>query len=208
MSAGPDHSSPVDEQLSAWLDDELPAAEVALLATRLAASPELRARIARYGLIGSTLRGGQGAAAGFTALQVSARVRTELDTTGMPAAAAGIRRAGSRLPYAAAAGVALLAVTLVSLLGPAEGPGPTTANVMLQPAALPANVPVLRSTALVADRVGSPGQSSLSSRRLTSYLVYHGEYSGALSAKLTDSHIVNNRPYAAAVRTAAQPVVR
>ena len=65
-----------------------------------------------------------------------------------------------------------------------------------------------RAQSLVTDRMGSTGQSSLSPRRLTSYLVYHGEYSGMLSAKLTDSHIVNNRAYAAAVQAADQSAIR
>lgn len=213
MSTGPDHSPVVDEQLSAWLDDELPVAEVELLAARLAGSPELRGRVARYGLIGSTLRGGQpgGPSAGLVALQVSGRVSAALDEVSVPASAvAPARRSSSRLlPYAAAAGVALVAAALVPLLGPVTGAGGgSSARMTAQTAVLPAALSPVRAQALVGDRMGPAGQSSLSPRRLTSYLVYHGEYSGMLSAKLTDSHIVNNRAYAAAVQTADQSASR
>ena len=81
MSTGPDQAPRIEEQLSAWLDDELPAAELELLASRLARSPELRARAARYGLIGSTLRGAPAGmtAGGLAALQLGARVDVALD---------------------------------------------------------------------------------------------------------------------------------
>jgi hypothetical protein len=118
-------------------------------------------------------------------------------------------RASRLLPYAAAAGIALVAVALVPLLRPAPGfVAPTTARVAALPGIQSATLAPARVQSLVEDRVGAPGQLSLSPRRLTSYLVYHGEYSGMLSAKLTDSHIVNNRAYAVAAQTTNQPAVR
>ncbi len=211
MSTGPDQTPLIDEQLSAWLDDELPATELELLVSRLARSPEHRARVARYGLIGSTLRGGPAGArsAGLAALQISARVSAALDETATSAPVAAPRRGSGILPYAVAAGVALVAVALVPLLRPAPGSrAMLTDRVVAQTAIQQATLTPARAQALVADRVGTPGQPSLSPRRLTSYLVYHGEYSGMLSAKLTDSHIVNNRAYAVAAQAADQPAVR
>ena len=41
----------------------------------------------------------------------------------------------------------------------------------------------------------------LSRQRLTDYLVWHGEYTGTLAVQAADSRIVNDRGYAAAVRT-------
>lgn len=211
MSTHPDQSPLINEQLSAWLDDELPAAELELLAARLAASPELRGRVARYSLVGSTLRGSQPGvpSAGLAAMQVSARVSSALDEIAVPDAAPVRQRAYRLLPYAAAAGVALVAVALVPLLRPVTGPAAGSAPGMAaQSMILPATLTPVRAQSLVTDRMGSTGQSSLSPRRLTSYLVYHGEYSGMLSAKLTDSHIVNNRAYAAAVQAADQSAIR
>lgn len=177
-------AAPVDEQVSAWLDDELPPAELELLAARLAGSPELRARAARYGLIGGVLRAGpgDGGRAEVLALALAERVRTGLDGE------AGDRPLPARpsrlAPFAAAAGVALLAVTLVPVIGTRPGAGSVPAASLAGPVAMPAAIPGAMAP-----------QASLSPRRLTNYLVYHGEYSGTLSAKLTDSHIVNNRAY-------------
>ncbi|MDH5275893.1 MAG: sigma-E factor negative regulatory protein [Gammaproteobacteria bacterium] len=212
MSTGPADVPLVEEQLSAWLDDELPAAELALLAARLARSPEQRARAARYGLIGSTLRDGPAGprSAGLAALQISARVSAALDDDiAAPAPAAAPRPATRLLPYAAAAGVALVAVALMPLLRPAPGSaGIPNARVAVQSPIQPAALTPVRAQSLVVQRTGIAGQPYLSPRRLTSYLVYHGEYSGMLSAKLTDSHIVNKRAYGAAMHAADQPAVR
>lgn len=199
MSTDPDQSPLVDEQLSVWLDDELPPEELELLASRLVLSPELRARAARFSLIGSALRGGQPGtpAAALSALQVSVRVKAVLDETVQPLAPSVPRPASRWQPYATAAGFALVAIAVVPLLRPVqEVPQVSVPGAPVQLATWPAPV---RSTSVVANRLGPAGQGSLSPRRLTSYLVYHGEYSGMLSAKLTDSHIVNNRAYAAAV---------
>lgn len=209
MSTGQDQSPLIDEQLSAWLDDELPAAELELLAARLAGSPELRARAARYSLVGSTLRDSHPGApsAALAALQISARVSAALDETAVPTLPTVRRPAPRLLPYAAAAGIALVAVALVPLLRPATDSGVSASSMAARSAGIPATLTPVRAQSFVTDRMGPAGQR-LSPRRLTSYLVYHGEYSGMLSAKLTDSHIVNNRAYAAAVQTPDQSAVR
>lgn len=211
MSTAQDQASLIDEQLSAWLDDELPAAELELLVSRLSRSPEHRARVARYGLIGSTLRGvPDGArAASLAALGMSARVSVALDAGPVPAEPVARRPRSRLVPYVAAAAVALVAVALVPVLRPAPGSGASpAASVAGQATMVPATLMPVRAQSLVAGRVGPPGQPSLSPRRLTSYLVYHGEYSGMLSAKLTDSHIVNNRSYAVAAQAPGQPAIR
>lgn len=178
MSGGP-----VDEQLSAWLDDELPPAEAELLARRLVQDQDRRARLARYGLIGETLRAGRSPTR--AALSLSQRVSLALESAGdpeeilpRPVAGRGTRR------LLAVAAAALLAVALLTVER-----GRVTAPV-IQSAGL---APVVNPVATT--RIESPAEASLSPRRLTGYLVRHGEYSGFLSAKLTDSHIVNNRAY-------------
>lgn len=178
MNGSQDLTPRVNEQLSAWLDDELPAAEVELLATRLSQSPEQQARAARYALIGSHLRAGRTSdlAAGLLALGLRDRVRAVVEVAPEPAIAADRQVSNRWLPYAAAAGIAMLAVALIPMLRmSSEVPPvdqPIAASAMLSVAVTPA---------------------SLSSDRMTSYLVYHGEYSGMLSAKFTDSSIINAR---------------
>lgn len=60
---------------------------------------------------------------------------------------------------------------------------------------------MLMSTAVAAEsRIlqSFPAQTLLSRQRLTDYLVWHGEYTGTLAVQAADSHIVNDRSYAAA----------
>jgi anti-sigma factor RsiW len=181
MTAGPDSAPRVDEQLSAWLDDELPDGELELLARRLAQGPELRARAARYALIGSCLRGSPVAslAGELSALRLGDRVRAAVEGSSGPARQEKTgRRIGRWSPYAIVAGVAVLAVALVPLVRMAIYP-----------------VPVDRLSAESAVPQAVATNASLSSDRMTSYLMYHGEYSGMLSAKVTDSNIINHRSF-------------
>jgi hypothetical protein len=180
----------VAEQLSALLDGELPGEEVPLLLARLgrpglAAGADAgaeRAVLARYALIGEALRG----PVDTLAVGLADRVAAALDAPGRPA----VRRAPGRrgrpdsgrwwLPAGLAASTALAAV-LVSSLGPGTGRAPLAAPGM---AAVPAARPAMAAR---------PG-GALPAGQLTDYLVYHGEYSGALATKLVDSHIVTQRP--------------
>lgn len=147
MTTGPESggSVPADphaEQLSAWLDDELTGAEVALFSVRVAQSHEYRARLARYALIGGSLRRATGTA--LRALALSQRVRAALDaekdgetdsaTVADPApfAVSAVARARvvgpAWLPYALAAGLAVMAVVLVLLFRPSEPAPPPLAS--------------------------------------------------------------------------------
>ena len=191
MTTGPDHTPLIDEQLSAWLDDELPREEMELLTTRLARSPEYQAQLARYSLISSSLRGSPAGhvSTELAALQLGRRVRAVLDeSTEFERQPAPLGR-NRALPYALAAGLALVAVAFAVVQGPQWRPVADPVQASAQPV-MAAPVPV--------------GQASLSSRRLTNYLVYHGEYSGLLSARVTESHIVNNSPYVVALRPPPQ----
>lgn len=204
MKTGPDHHPLIDEQLSAWLDDELPQEELELLRARLEASPEQRARLARYSLIGSHLRDRRPGRlqAGLLALGLSARVSAALrPPVGSPTEAslgAASPSPGRFLPYALAAGLVVTAVGLTTLLRQAGvDPGfsagdQTQASVQLgSPAERQVTLPMKTSS-----------QVSLSPQRLTTYLVYHGEYSGVMSARVTESHIVNQSRYVGSLQAA------
>jgi anti-sigma factor RsiW len=197
MTTDPETNPLIDEQLSAWLDDELPRVEVDLLITRLASSPDFQARLARYSLISSGLRGGPaGRGTGeLAALRLAGRVRAALDeSTGTPKQPLSLRP-NRALPYAMAAGIALVAVLLTMVQGPLRRLIGTPVQVAAEPV-IAAPVPA------------SVRQASLSSQRLTNYLVQHGEYSGLLSARVTESHIINNRPHSAALQAADRSLAR
>lgn len=189
---------PVAEQLSAWLDDELPAAELELLVARLGHGQVGHGRLARYGLIGAALRGDPALPA---ARRLGERVRRALESGREPEVAAGRLPAvplRSRswqenvVPFAAAATVLLTLFLMATVRGPSLAP---------DAAAQAGRTGVLMPVAVAAEMRG-PARSSapapLSRQRLTDYLVMHGEYSGTLAVQVADSHIVNDRSYAAA----------
>lgn len=211
-------TGPVEEQLSAWLDDELPPAELELLAARLVREPTQQSRLARYALIGSLLRENGIAgpvAASRAAVGLAARVQVALDGSAAPQQSVTDDRKPANstfrlLPAAAVAGLSLAVVVLVSVMrltGPVDGSlvAGNQTGVTVQGASLASAVAGPRAAAALSP---GDGRASLSSRRLTSYLVYHGEYSGGLSARVTDSHIVNQRPYAMAVNATDRVPVR
>jgi len=224
---------PVSEQLSALLDDELPVEEIELLMAQVVASADHRVRLARFGLISSTLKGGRCAGLHETDTtevlvihDLAHRVRLAVDADpepgpeigpglGIGAAVAGGPSPGRRrwVPYAAAAGVALLAVVLVPRLAPQwqrAGGTPETTQLAQGDGAISQAGPGLAAIASAppaalrspAELIAASDRASISPQRIASYLVYHGEFSGMLAAKLTDSHIVTRRTYAVDVAPA------
>ncbi len=190
----------VAEQLSAWLDDELPGAELRLLTARLAQNPEQRSRLGRYGLIGAALRSSGHPAAG--AQQLSDRVRCALEADlpiaagSRPGTIAPDRRWQDNIvPFAAAATVLLTLFVMATLRSPEPAPVVT----------MQANrVGMFMPAAATSGRYRQPqfaDRTPLSRQRLTNYLVWHGEYTGAIAVQAAESRIVNDRGYAAAVRT-------
>lgn len=191
----------VAEQLSAWLDDELPEAELELLIARLAKNPQQHDRLGRYGLIGATLRSVHPAA---DAQQLSDRVRRALEAEAdFPVAANSLsvsiaadrRWQANIMPFAAAATVLLTLFVMATLRSPEPAPA-----VAMRTGTVGMFIPA----AVAADRYRAQkfaDQTLLSRQRLTDYLVWHGEYTGALAMQTADSRIVNDRGYAAAIHT-------
>ena len=176
-------TDPVNEQLSACLDGELPPAELDLLLKRLERNPELRESLGRYTVIGEALRHARPAVASRSfADKVMAAVEQE------PAAARRSARMSPRLirslrPVAGigvAATVAALAIFSVQRAGVAPGP-------------IAANEPAAVSTSVVAQNDGeaasyivptSTSQSAfVPATRLTNYVVAHSEYSSPLARR-------------------------
>lgn len=193
----PDGRELLEEQLSAWLDDELPGVEQELLVNRVADAPELKARVARYSLIGSSLRGELRGRAQIdvAALALSSRVQTALDDLEMESLPPASRPRPRGIRYALAAGVALAAVGIGLVQGPAQPP--PGESVVARPLPAGEGQQLVGQAPAVLAAAGS--QATLSPRRLTRYLVSHGKYSGVLSARVTESHIVNHSPNAVAM---------
>lgn len=116
----------IKEQLSAFLDGELPDPESALLLKRLERDDELRGALSRYSLIGAVLRSdGDVPAARQVAARVSAAIAREPSRSGrfawLPRSESFGRAAAG---FALAAGTALGAVLLVQQLETSDAGAP------------------------------------------------------------------------------------
>jgi sigma-E factor negative regulatory protein RseA len=171
-----------EEQLSAFVDDELDAAEAQLLVRQLAGDEALRHTAMRYSLAGDVIRGEF--ADGDPRLlsrRVSAAVGEEAD---LPATAAGARRMGWRRPLAGAAVAATVAVVAILSLSSGLGPEGARTPVVTVPDGDPATAPATYVVpAQISRRAGSPD-------RLSRYYLNHSQYATMLGGQGTLVRIV------------------
>ena len=173
----------LNEQLSACLDGELPAAELDLLLKRLERNPELREALGRYTAIGEALRQAKPAIASRSfADKVMAAIDEE------PAVARRPARLSPRLlrtlrPVAGigvAATVAALAIFSVQRAG--VEPGPIAAN---EPTVAPTSI-VAQNDEQAASYIvptNTTQSAFVPATRLTNYVVAHSEYSSPLARR-------------------------
>jgi sigma-E factor negative regulatory protein RseA len=189
-------SEQIREQVSAFLDGELPDSETELLLKRLTRDGELRESFGRYALIGEALRG--------TGAQVLTRgfaARVNLTIDGEPAVPqTPVARAAGRHWWRPFAGVAVAAgvatVAIVALQQRAIAPGVSGA-----PASTAQNAPA--AAAMVVARNQSPVQggggpreklsytvpessdapAAIAPARLTNYVFAHSKYSSGLGQR-------------------------
>ena len=176
----------IKEQLSAFLDGELPEPESALLLKRLERDDELRGALSRYSLIGAVLRSdGDVPAARQVAARVSAAIARE------PAQGAIARRwrdrralgrafAGIGVAASVAAGAVMLAPSLSTQVatGPAALVAQRAEAPVLPVAAIDAAAPdadLTYTTPPAADAAGG-----LPPAELANYLVAHYGYASPL----------------------------
>jgi sigma-E factor negative regulatory protein RseA len=194
------------EQLSAFLDGELPEAETTLLLKRLERDDELKATLSRYSLIGAVMRSDGDVPA---ARHVAARVRAALAGEPSLAATGGARWARPVAGLAIAATVAMATVLLLPQWFGAgeEAPVPMAAAVpgaperptgVAEPAtgSLPVVVAAYDEPALAYTTPPAPAEPAdgLPSAQLASYLVAHSEY----TLPLTRRSVITAAPQQAA----------
>ena len=154
-------SEQIREQVSAFLDGELPSAETELLLKRLARDPELRESFGRYALIGESLRGGGRSS---VTRSFAARVNRAIDGEPVSAQASPLRIHSPRWwrPFAGAAVAAgVAAVAVVALQQRAVVPGPHALALTAQNAAV-SNVAASNAG------VSKPGRRAAQRRRTDS----------------------------------------
>jgi negative regulator of sigma E activity len=121
-------SEPINEQISALVDGELPPEETAFLMRRLSHEPDLAARLARYRLVGGVLRGERAVAAEDFAARVSAAIALEPGPTLPVLESRREPKRGSPLgrlvrPLVGLSVAASVGVLAVMVLGRTQGPG-------------------------------------------------------------------------------------
>lgn len=179
-------SQVLEQQLSVFLDGELPAEELDLLLGHLDRDAAQRLKLARYAMIGECVRSGVASPA---ALSVAERVRTALLADMTPVVArprsAPVNRWGWLAGgVAAAAAVAAFLVANTEMPGLANGPAVRQDNTVRQLTEEP-----LSSITAAANHRLNPRAAA----RLTGYLVAHGQYTNQLSRSTFDSHLVTAR---------------
>jgi sigma-E factor negative regulatory protein RseA len=174
-------SEQIREQVSAFLDGELPSSETELLLKRLTRDSDLRESFGRYALIGEALRAsGRGADRSLVSRGFSAGVNTAIDGEPTPAASPlplHVRQSRWWRPVAGAAVAAgVAAVAVVALQQRAVSPAlravvPMTARVTPKEA-LSYTVPAASGS--------EETPAMLPAARLTSYVFAHSRYSSGL----------------------------
>jgi sigma-E factor negative regulatory protein RseA len=172
-------SEQIREQVSAFLDGELPTSETELLLKRLTRDAELRESFGRYALIGEACRG---APHDHLTRGLTARINRAIDGEPKPAYGSAERARSRRWWHpvagaAVAAGVAAVAVVALQqrAVSPISRPG--TAVVAQNIAAAPSKEPAIYTTpAPTAGEV----PAALPAARLTNYVFAHSKYSSVL----------------------------
>lgn len=202
----------IKEQLSAFLDGELPEPESALLLKRLERDDELRGALSRYSLIGAVLRSDGDVPA---ARQVAARVSAAIAREPAPG---GLRLAGLRELARPAAGlgiaasVAAAAVMLAPQFGAQVATAPSAvvaqqAQVLVEPVA-----PVTEAVEELEPTYTTPPAADagpgLPPAELANYLVAHYGYASPLVRRSVVAGLIAEPDGQVAPGTAAvdQPV--
>ena len=211
-------SEQIREQVSAFLDGELPGTETELLLKRLTRDGELRESFGRYALIGEALRG-----AGSHVLTRGFASRVNIAIDGEPAQPAG-QQARSQRWWRPIAGVAVAAgvatVAIVALQQRAISPGVQTAstitaeNATLRPvtaaeqtASAPGAGAAHEALSYTVPTSSAEAPARMAPARLTNYIFAHSKYSSGLGQRgvLADLLIEDDQPPAAPIQRVAQP---
>jgi sigma-E factor negative regulatory protein RseA len=205
-------SEQIREQVSAFLDGELPDTETELLLKRLTRDGELRESFGRYALIGEALRG-----AGSQILTRGFASRVNLAIDGEPAHVPALttrpRASGWWRPLAGvtvAAGVAAVAIVALQqrAISPrVSGPVPVTAQNVTAPLKLaaPSQLPLQggggprEALSYTVPATSTEAPSTITPARLTNYVFAHSKYSSVLGQRgvLADLLIEDDEPQTA-----------
>ncbi len=216
-------SEQIREQVSAFLDGELPDTETELLLKRLTRDGELRESFGRYALMGEALRGtgSQMLSRGF-----AARLNLAIDGEPVVVSQGPLASARQRRWWRPFAGVAVAAgvatVAIVALQQRAIAPGLTAASpATAQNVAAPLTAVSVRSQSPLQGGGGarealsytvpaaSDASMAIAPARLTNYVFAHSKYSSGLGQRgvLADLLIEDDEPQLLPAPRVTQPAV-
>jgi sigma-E factor negative regulatory protein RseA len=224
-------SEQIREQVSAFLDGELPSTETELLLKRLTRDAELRESFGRYALVGEALRGGRHT---LLTKRFASRVNLAIDGEALPAggvlgqsrAARWWRPFAGTAVVAGVAAVAIVAMQQRSFAPGVGGSGKLISGTAISGTASPALTAVTASAPLgaavpmvAANReaisytvpatpAAAPAAAAMG--RLTNYMFAHSKYSYGLAQRgvLADLLIDYDEPTGAVREPATQVPAR
>ncbi len=164
----------IEQQLSAFVDGELDAAEAEFLSRRLSADESLRGRLKQYYLIGNVARGEHPVPATFAPAvherldDSDIEIRLDDDAVSASSAAGGWQRwlGGAGI---AAAVCTLALVTLNQSVEQRNDPAPTASRAGVVPEGSTYTVPALPDDGLLQPQI------TLREPRLVNYMLRHGQ---------------------------------
>jgi sigma-E factor negative regulatory protein RseA len=201
----------INDQISAFIDNELSADESALLVRRFERDVESRSRAMRYTLIGAALRGEL-----LEPHPSVLRQRVAAALSGAtPAAPKARERVGERfakplLSVAIAATVAVVAIGALRSLNDTTL-GPSVAPAVVNASTAPGLDSGLQARDAATSYVVPPRvneqPSTIAPIRLTNYLMHHGEFASGFTRTAVNSNVVGGAMEPAVTEAAlAKPV--
>jgi sigma-E factor negative regulatory protein RseA len=180
-------SEQIREQVSAFLDGELPSAEAELLLKRLTRDAELRESFGRYALIGESLRGGSlgSITQGFTS-RVNRAIDGEPATLTVPAAKSRVSRGWRSLAgVAVAAGVAAIAIVsyqqrVIAPVSLADSKGAAAAMAQNVPGSPAVSAKTGEALSYTVPQSAAASPMLMPAARLTNYVFAHSKYSAVM----------------------------
>ena len=181
----------LNEQLSCFLDGELPEAETTLLLKRLERDEDLKGTLSRYSLIGAVLRAeGDVPAARHVAARVRDMVALEPALRDAQAATGG-RWLKPVAGLALAARVAAATILVLPTGQPGPGAAPERVAAVTAPQPVAEDVPVVAavedldeaSQTYTTPPLPAATGNALSAAQLASYLLAHSEYTDPLARR-------------------------
>ena len=185
----------INDQISAFIDDELSADESAMLVRRFERDPEARSQAMRYTLIGTALRGELLEPHPAVLRQrIAAALAGVVPVTPRAPARWSVRIARPLLGFGIAATVAVVAIAVLrTVTNPETVPSRAVAVTAPAPVPLQARDAVEAPSYVVPPDVAET-RVVTPPIRLTNYLMHHSEYASRLSRTSVRSNVVSAAP--------------